>query len=236
MFYILIFKLNTMNKLLNILMIALAVSLVACTTTNGNEKSALKEDAKISQATPPEALEGLQKAYFASGCFWCVEAVFESVKGVEEAVSGYAGGHTKNPTYETIGTGQTGHTETVEVYYDPKVVSYETLLKVFFGSQDPTTLNRQGPDKGTQYRSAIFYRNETEKNLAKAYIKELDESGVFGAKIVTEVAAYTKFYKAEDYHQDFERLNPNQGYVRAVSIPRLNRFKKKFPELLKENH
>ncbi|PQJ78255.1 peptide-methionine (S)-S-oxide reductase MsrA [Polaribacter porphyrae] len=172
-------------------------------------------------------------AYFASGCFWCVEAIFESVKGVEEAVSGYAGGFTKNPTYQTIGTGKTGHSETVAVYYNPKVVSFATLVDVFFGSHDPTTKNGQHPDYGTQYRSIAFYSNDAEKKIIENKIAKLNKE-IYNNKIVTEVTKHTKFYKAEEYHQDFEKRNPNQGYVKAVSIPRLNRFKAKFPELLKE--
>lgn len=172
-------------------------------------------------------------AYFASGCFWCVEAIFESVKGVEEAVSGYAGGKTKNPTYQSIGTGQTGHAETVAVYYNPKEVSFKTLVTVFFGSHNPTTVNGQHPDYGSQYRSIAFYETETEKQIIEKAIAKLNAEE-YNGEIVTEVTKFKKFYKAEEYHQDFERRNPNQGYVRAVSIPRLNSFKKKFPELLKE--
>ncbi len=184
----------------------------------------------------PKQLDGYHKAYFASGCFWCVEAIFESVIGVEEGISGYMGGHTDNPTYASIGTGQTGHAEAVEVYYDSTVIDYPTLLKVFFGSHDPTTLNRQGPDAGTQYRSAIFYTTAQEKQIIDAYISDLTERKAFDAPITTEVAAFTKFYQAEEYHQDYEKKNPNQPYVRAVSIPRLKKFQKAFPELLKEAH
>jgi len=172
-------------------------------------------------------------AYFASGCFWCVEAVFESVIGVDEAISGYAGGHTLNPTYQTIGTGKTGHAETVAVYYNPKKVSFKTLVTVFFGSHDPTTKNGQHPDYGTQYRSIAFYSTDSEKKIIEAAITKLNQE-IYSGKIVTEITKHTKFYKAEDYHQDYEKRNPNQGYVRAVSIPRLNKFKKKFPELLKK--
>jgi peptide-methionine (S)-S-oxide reductase len=172
-------------------------------------------------------------AYFASGCFWCVEAIFESVDGVEEAVSGYAGGFTSNPTYQSIGTGRTGHSETVAVYYNPKKVSFETLVKVFFGSHDPTTKNGQHPDYGSQYRSIAFYTNSSEKAIINKYIKELNDSSYKG-KIVTEVTELVRFYEAEAYHQNYEKLNPNNSYVRNVSIPRLNRFKKKFPELLKK--
>ena len=178
------------------------------------------------------ANENTKVAYFASGCFWCVEAIFESVSGVEEAVSGYAGGHTLNPTYNTIGTGKTGHAETVAVYYNPKKVSFKTLVTVFFGSHNPTTVNGQHPDYGTQYRSIAFYSNATEKQIIENTIAKLNKE-VYNGKMATEVTKHTIFYKAENYHQDFERRNPNQGYVKAVSIPRLNRFKAKFPELLK---
>jgi peptide-methionine (S)-S-oxide reductase len=170
-------------------------------------------------------------AYFASGCFWCVEAIFESVDGVEEAISGYAGGFTKNPTYQSIGTGKTGHAEAVAVYYNPKKVSFETLVKVFFGSHDPTTKNGQHPDYGTQYRSIAFYSNTSEKVIIEKFIKELNDS-YYKGKIVTEVTELNQFFQAEDYHQNYEKLNPNNPYVKNVSVPRLNRFKKKFPELL----
>ncbi len=184
----------------------------------------------ISHQAPQQKLE---VAYFASGCFWCVEAVFESVEGVEEAVSGYAGGFTKNPTYETIGTGRTGHAESVAVYYNPKKVSYATLVTVFFGSHDPTTKNGQYPDFGPQYRSIAFYQNAKEKQIIQTKINELNVK-VYNGKIATEVTKLEKFYPAEDYHQNYERLNPNNPYVKNVSIPRLNNFKSKFPNLLKK--
>lgn len=190
-------------------------------------------------ATQSDELVTIQKnkdlkvAYFASGCFWCVEAIFESVRGVEEAVSGYAGGFTKDPTYRKIGTGKTGHAETVAVYYNPKKVSFKTLVAVFFGSHDPTTKNGQHPDYGTQYRSIAFYNTDMEKKIIEDAIIKLNKE-VYNGKVVTEVTKHTKFYKAEEYHQDYERRNPNQPYVKAVSIPRLNRFKRKFPELLKK--
>jgi peptide-methionine (S)-S-oxide reductase len=177
--------------------------------------------------------ENTKIAYFASGCFWCVEAIFESINGVEEAVSGYAGGFTKNPTYRSIGTGATGHSETVAVYYNPKIVSFETLVTVFFGSHNPTTVNGQHPDYGSQYRSIAFYTNASEKLAIENKISKLNKE-VYNGKIATEVIKHTVFYEAEKYHQDYERRNPNQGYIRAVSIPRLNAFKKKFPKLLKK--
>jgi peptide-methionine (S)-S-oxide reductase len=176
---------------------------------------------------------GMARAYFASGCFWCVEAIYESVKGVDEVISGYSGGYTENPTYEKSNTGKTGHAEAVEVIYDPEVVSFDTLVDVYFGSQNPTQVNGQGPDRGSQYRSIIFYQNDEQKKIIEvkkeALAKELD------ATIAAEVYPFQKFWIAEDYHQNYERLHPNQGYIRNVSIPRLNRFKARFPKLLKED-
>lgn len=182
-----------------------------------------------------EELAKSSKAYFASGCFWCVEAVFESVKGVSETVSGYSGGEIKNPTYQQVAAGLTKHAEAVEVYYDPEVVDYATLVKVFFGSHDPTTANRQGPDRGPQYRSMVYYQNASEKQIVEDYIKQLEDSDAYRGSIVTEVVPFEVFYYAEDYHQDYERNNPSNPYIRQVSIPRLKKFQKQFPELLKED-
>ena len=178
----------------------------------------------------------LKTVYFASGCFWCVEAIFESVKGVDEVVSGYAGGREKNPTYNQVASGRTSHAEAVKVFYDPNKVSFLQLLDVYYGSHDPTALNYQGPDYGSQYRSIAFYQNETEKSLIDEYIKALEASGVYKKPIVTEVLPFTIFYEAEEYHQDFERKNPNNRYILNVSVPRLKRFQRLFPELLKENN
>ncbi|WP_455168679.1 peptide-methionine (S)-S-oxide reductase MsrA [Aegicerativicinus sediminis] len=175
--------------------------------------------------------KGNAKAYFASGCFWCVEAIYESVKGVKEAISGYAGGHTKNPTYEESNTGRTGHAEAVEVIYNPEVVSFSTLVDVYFGSQDPTQRNGQGPDIGSQYRSIIFYQNDEQKKIIEEKIKELEEK--IGTQVAAEVYPFQKFWKAENYHQNYEKLHPENPYIQNVSIPRLNRFKKRFPQLLK---
>ena len=175
----------------------------------------------------------LSKATFASGCFWCVEAVFESVKGVKEAVSGYAGGEKENPTYEEVGSGTIGHAESVEVYYYSNLVTYPTLLKVYFASMDPTQVNGQGPDHGTAYRSLIFYRDSAEKRLATDYIQELSKSGKYNKPIAVQVVPYTKFWQAEDYHQNYVALNPSERYVQMESIPRLRRAQKEFPELVK---
>lgn len=194
-----------------------------------------KQQAVIDAKPIEVALEnGKAKAYFASGCFWCVEAIYESIKGVDEVISGYSGGYTKNPTYESSNTGRTGHAEAVEVIYDPKIVSFATLVDVYFGSQNPTQVNGQGPDKGSQYRSIIFYQNDEQKQIIlkkkEALAKQLN------TKIAAEVYPFQKFWVAEDYHQNYERLHPENPYIQNVSIPRLNRFKAKFPELLKSKH
>jgi peptide-methionine (S)-S-oxide reductase len=189
------------------------------------------------QKMKPVAVEmenGLSRAYFASGCFWCVEAIYESVKGVKESISGYSGGHTENPTYETSNTGSTGHAEAVEIIYDPKIVSFASLVDVYFGSQNITQVNGQGPDNGSQYRSIIFYQNEEQKNIIDAKILELEKS-VGEGKVAAQVLPFQKFWDGENYHQNYERLNPNNPYIQNVSIPRLKRFQKKFPELLKED-
>jgi peptide-methionine (S)-S-oxide reductase len=181
---------------------------------------------------PTLNLENYQTAYFASGCFWCVEAIFESVKGVAEVESGYSGGEIINPTYQQVSAGVTKHAEAVKVYYDSTIISYSTLLDVFFNSHDPTTLNQQGPDRGYQYRSAIFYQTEEEKELANSKVSELISQKVYPL-ITTQIVAFKAFYIAEDYHQDYEKNNPGNGYVQAVSIPRLNAFKRKMPAILK---
>lgn len=181
-------------------------------------------------------LSRYSKATFAAGCFWHEEALFESVKGVAEAVSGYAGGTTQNPTYESIETGNTGHAESVMVYYDPSIISYGTLLKVYFTGQDPTQVNGQGPDLGTQYRSIAFYNNETEKKQIDDYIKQMGASGKYKAPIAAQVVPFTKFWVAEDYHQDYIVHNPDAGYVQNVSIPEIRHFQKECPELVKPDH
>lgn len=215
-----------MKKLLSVLFLAL---LFSC---NNQAQTNPKQEA-IKTATPVTvALQnGKAKAYFASGCFWCVEAVYESVKGVDEVINGYAGGHTQNPTYEKSNTGQTGHAEAVEVIYDPKIVSFETLVDVYFASQNPTQVNGQGPDRGSQYRSIIFYQNQEQKEIIDAKKKALAEK--LNSTIAAEVYPFLKFWIAEDYHQDYEKLHPENPYIQNVSIPRLNNFKSKMPNILK---
>jgi len=179
-------------------------------------------------------LSAYSQATFASGCFWCMEAVFESVKGVNEAVSGYAGGKELNPTYEQVGAHTTGHAETVQVYYDSSIISYPTLLKVYFASQDPTQVNGQGPDQGSSYRSLIFYRNTQEKMQAEKYIAEIQKN--YTEPIAAKVIPFEKFWPAEDYHQDYIAHNPDVQYVKLESIPRIKRFQKQYPELIKPDH
>ncbi|MEM7478250.1 MAG: peptide-methionine (S)-S-oxide reductase MsrA [Planctomycetota bacterium] len=172
----------------------------------------------------------LEKATFGGGCFWCVEAVFENMVGVKDVVSGYAGGKRPNPNYKQVCTGRTGHAEVCEISYDPKEVTFTELLEVFWKTHDPTTLNKQGNDVGTQYRSVIFYNNEEQKNLAEKYKKKLDDSGAFNNKIVTEITKAPTFYVAEKYHQDYYRNNPNQGYCAYVVRPKVEKFKKAFAD------
>src|ERR1044071_5572906 len=167
-------------------------------------------------------------ATFSEGCFWHAEIVFQSLVGVRDAVSGYAGGTDTNPDYEKVSSGETGHAESVQVFYDPSKISFETLVKAFFASHDPTEVNRQGNDVGTQYRSIAFYRNEKEKQIIEAEIKRITDSKKYAGKIVTEVKSYTKFYPAEEYHQEYILHHPESPYVQHVSIPDFERFRKEF--------
>ncbi|MFT5215934.1 MAG: peptide-methionine (S)-S-oxide reductase [Glaciecola sp.] len=178
--------------------------------------------------------DGKARAYFASGCFWCVEAVYESIKGVDEVINGYSGGHTLNPTYEASNTGRTGHAEAVEVIYDPTIVNFSTLVDVYFGSQNPIQVNGQGPDTGSQYRSIIFFQNDEQKQIIVQKKEALSKK--LNKRLAAEVMPFQKFWRGEDYHQNYERLHPESGYIQRISIPRLNRFKQKFSHLLKENH
>ena len=177
------------------------------------------------------AQDGLVKAYFASGCFWCVEAVYDRVIGVENVVSGYSGGNTENPTYQSSSSGKTGHAEAVEITYNPEKVSFSDLLEVYFNSQDPTQFYGQGPDSGSEYRSIIFYQNDEQKQIAiekkEKYAKKLN------AKIAAEIKPFQKFWVAEDYHQDYERRNPNNPYIKNVSRKRIEQFKRSCPLLVK---
>lgn len=175
----------------------------------------------------------LAVATFGNGCFWCTEAIFQRLKGVDSVLPGYSGGYVSNPTYEQICTGETGHAEVIQITYDDKQISYRELLDVFFSTHDPTTLNRQGNDVGTQYRSVIFYHNDDQKDEAVKMIEQLTAEQVFEDKIVTKVKKSKKFYEAEDYHKNYYNNNKNQGYCRAVINPKLEKFQKKYSEMLK---
>jgi methionine-S-sulfoxide reductase len=177
----------------------------------------------------------LEQVTLGSGCFWCTEAVFEHLKGVKSAVSGYSGGRLANPTYEQVCNGTTGHAEVIQVTYDPSQISFTDILRVFWETHDPTTLNRQGHDVGTQYRSAVFYHTEAQRKLAEEYKKQLDASGTFKDPIVTEITKFEKFYPAEDYHQEYFALNPNQQYCQYVIRPKVEKFRKEFADLLNES-
>lgn len=174
-----------------------------------------------------------EMATLAGGCFWCLEAVFDELAGVEDVVSGYSGGHVPHPTYEAVCTGRTGHAEVVQITFNPDVISYRDLLRVFFSIHDPTTLNRQGADVGTQYRSAIFYHSPEQKAVAEAVIAELEAAGIWDKPIVTEVTPFQAFYPAEDYHQEYFRRNPHQGYCRVVIAPKVAKFRQQFMDRLK---
>lgn len=175
-----------------------------------------------------------ETATFANGCFWCTEAIFQELKGVEKVTSGYTGGHVKNPTYEQVCSKDTGHAECLQIEYDPEQISFDELLEVFWKTHDPTTLNRQGNDVGPQYRSAIFYHNESQKQKAEMYKEKLDKSGVFDAPIVTTIEPFTVFYPAENYHSDYFKRNPSQPYCYYVIRPKMEKFKKVFGDKLKE--
>ncbi len=217
-----------MKKLIPLFIITLLFSCV------NNAQTPKQNAVKTAKAVEVSLENGKAKAYFASGCFWCVEAVYESVKGVDEVINGYSGGHTDNPTYEKSNTGRTGHAEAVEVIYDPEVVSFTTLVDVYFASQNPTQVNGQGNDRGSQYRSIIFYQNDAQKKIIDT--KKAALAKKLNATIAAEVYPFQKFWLGEDYHQDYEKLNPNNPYIRNVSIPRLKRFKAKMPEVLKKKH
>lgn len=173
-------------------------------------------------------------ATFAAGCFWCVEAQFQQLKGVERVESGFTGGNIENPTYKMVCTGTTGHAEACNIYYDPAVISFDELLAAFWVAHDPTQLNRQGNDVGTQYRSAIFYHNEEQKRKAEEYKRRLNEEHAYNSDVVTEISPYTVFYKAEDYHQNYYNENSNQGYCQFVIKPKMDKFKKVFKDKLKD--
>lgn len=207
----------------NFLLLLMGFVLMACSGQETKPKP-IVNSTKMNQ-------ENLKKITFGGGCFWCVESCLNMLKGVESAVSGYSGGHKENPTYEEVCTGEIGHAEVVEISYDPAVISYAKLLDVFFFLHDPTQLNRQGNDIGTQYRSVIYYNNDDEKALAEEKIAEINASGKYAEKVVTELTPFTKFWPAEQYHQGYYNANPNQPYCSAVVGPKIEKFKKHFGDL-----
>lgn len=177
--------------------------------------------------------EGKETATFGGGCYWCTEAIFQQLKGVDTVISGFSGGTVINPSYEAVCNGTTGHAEVIQITYDPEIISYDELLEVFWQTHDPTTLNRQGYDVGTQYRSVIFYHSDEQKNSAETYKKKLDEAGIYESKIVTEISAYTNFFPADKYHQNYYNSNKEQGYCRMVITPKLEKFKKVFSDKIR---
>lgn len=204
----------------------------SCTTYSANPgDSPLPDTSGNNPAEKPEE----KVATFAGGCFWCTEAVFERMEGVNDVVSGYIGGHVENPTYEQVCGKRTGHAEAVEIYYDPAVASYEDLLEVFFKTHDPTTLNRQGNDEGPQYRSSVFYHDDEQRQAAEEYIKKLNESGEYSRPIVTQLEKASKFYLAEEYHQDYFRRNPNAGYCQIVVKNKVRKFNREFGDKIKKS-
>ncbi len=209
--------------------ILMAAMLVAIPTISVSGKSKLTHMNQNASNTS----ENLAYATFGGGCFWCIEAIFSRVRGVHSATSGYAGGYLANPTYEQVKSGTSGHAEVVQVAFDPAKVSYLQLLEVFFRVHDPTTLNRQGADVGTQYRSVVFYHDEEQRRQSNEVIARLDQEKVWDDSIVTEVSALETFYRAEDYHQNFFERNPNQGYCQVVIMPKVQKFKSLFEDLLK---
>ena len=210
--------------------LSLVLSLIFSSCT-AKEKPFVKEEFK--EPVKVKVKEGMDVATFAGGCFWCTEAVFLEIKGVEKVVSGYIGGKTVNPTYKDICTGETGHAEAIQITFNPNEVAYEDLLEIFFGTHDPTTLNRQGADVGTQYRSEIFYHSEAQKTKAENYIQLLEKEKLYDKKIVTKVSSATVFYPAEDYHQNYYDQNSSQGYCQMVIAPKIEKLRKYYKSKLK---
>ena len=203
--------------------------MVSC---NAKEKEVITQ--KITEPVKIEPQKGLETATFAGGCFWCTEAVFLELNGVKTVKSGYIGGTVANPTYEQVSSGSTGHAEAIQIEFDPKKITFGELMEIFFATHDPTTLNRQGADVGTQYRSEIFYHNDAQKQLATDYIALLDKENTYGKKVVTKVSPAPKFYVAEDYHQNYYSQNKGQSYCSYVITPKVNKVRKQFKDKLKK--
>ena len=221
------------TALLILLPLAAGVGLFAYLSSRESEVHVAENFPALGAEESADSAAGPQLATFGNGCFWCTEAVFQQLKGVEKVVSGYTGGHVDNPTYKQVCSGTTGHAEVIQITYDPRVISYAALLEAFWRTHDPTTLNRQGNDVGTQYRSAVFYHTPRQKELAELYKAKLDEAKVFPRPIVTEIVPAAKFYPAEDYHQNFFNDNPTQPYCRAIIPGKIDKLKKVFADKMK---
>jgi peptide-methionine (S)-S-oxide reductase len=216
-------------KILSIIFCLSIMATVACAQAPTKKEKSMQN---LPQTTLSVA-EGLDVAILGGGCFWCTEAVYQDLKGVEKVLSGYSGGHVDHPSYKQVTSGTTGHAEVIQVVFDPKVISYEEILEVFWATHDPTTLNRQGADVGPQYRSAVFFHSDEQKQKAEFFKKQLDDSGAFSKPIVTEITAFNNFYVAENYHQNYFKDNGGQPYCQFVIRPKMEKFKKAFAEKLK---
>ena len=221
-----------MTRILIFLSVVTSLAFASCKSSTARQPT-IKNNI-MSEPTIPAGTK-TETATFGTGCFWCTEAVFQELKGVIKVTSGYSGGQAINPTYEEVCSGTTGHAECLQIVYDPSVITFDELLEVFWESHDPTQLNRQGNDVGTQYRSAIFYHNEEQKEKAEHYKAELDKTGAYAKPIVTEITAFTKFYPAEDYHKDYFKLHGSQPYCYLVIKPKVEKFEKAFKNKLKKN-
>jgi peptide-methionine (S)-S-oxide reductase len=229
-------KFEEMNSILktSLLLSLFCTQLSACAQDEHYPKS--KTFKEMNDSQPTTNTHHLDTATFGAGCFWCTEAQFQQLEGVEKVESGFSGGHVKNPSYREVCTGTTGHAEVCNIYYDPSKISFDELLAAFWTCHDPTQLNRQGNDVGTQYRSVIFYHNEEQKQKAEGYKKKLNEEKAYDKPVVTEISPFTVFYKAEDYHQDYYNENGSQPYCMFVIKPKLDKFEKVFKGKLKKNH
>lgn len=225
-----------MHKQILMLIAVFSQTLLACGQTNNKQQSkkTMTNNNSSTPTTPITIPQGMEIATFGNGCFWCTEAIFQRLKGVQTVTSGYSGGFVENPSYEQVCEKNTGHAEVLQIIYNPKEISYDELLEVFWKTHDPTTLNQQGADIGPQYRSVIFYHNEEQKTKAEKYKTELDSVKAFNNPIVTAIESFTNFYSAEGYHQNFYNNNPNQGYCRMVVRPKVEKFEKVFKAKLKQ--
>ncbi len=218
------------------LLLTMLISAFTLSCSNGQQAGQSSDVQRINDYIAGKDYKKYEVATFAGGCFWCTEASFERIEGVKDVISGYSGGEKDYPTYKEVSYNRTKHAEAIQIYYDPEVITFDQLLEIFFVAHDPTTLNRQGPDRGPQYRSEIFYHNKTQKEKSEAYIKKLDASGKLKDPIVTKLSKYKEFWTAEGYHQDYYEHNPQSGYIQQVSRPKVKKVMKTFSHLLKEKY